>query len=351
MISSNRILSPHDGEQWLLLSPSRHSVFAHPEFMGLSEPFNKASARLFVFETAKCRIVHPFFLRRINDLSFVGNSLPPCFDVFTPPYTGPLGPVDSEDALLFYESWHSFCVSHNFVCEFAHLHPWNSIQRALSYNDIYADRMIVYVDLIRSVDDLWSNSFNHACRKNINRSAHSSLSLFAAESEQDIVQFHEIYTSTMRRNNASSSYYFPVEYFKAIFNRMPDHSRFALAALNGKVIAGTLYLHDSDNIFSYLGGADYAHQVCRPTNAIVYDTILWGMGHAKKRLVLGGGYTHDDGIFRFKSSFSPLQIQFRVYRHIHLPDIFNKIKALSETSLKHPLTDISFFPPYRNTGN
>ena len=99
--------------------------------------------------------------------------------------------------------------------------------------------------------------------------------MYAAASEADVRELHRIYTLTMDRQGASERHYLPYEYFAAIRERLPDNSRILLAEHDGRVVAATLYLHDSADAYSYLGGADHDAQRVRPTNAIVDEMIRW----------------------------------------------------------------------------
>jgi lipid II:glycine glycyltransferase (peptidoglycan interpeptide bridge formation enzyme) len=118
-----------------------------------------------------------------------------------------------------------------------------------------------------------------------------------------------------------------------------------LARHRGKIIAGTLYLHDDTNVYSYLGGADQEYQNLRPSNAVVFGMVHWAHALRKRRLILGGGYRPDDGIFRFKSSFSPLRAPFKVYRKVHLSAAYQTlVAAWSAEADSDPTT---YFPAYR----
>jgi lipid II:glycine glycyltransferase (peptidoglycan interpeptide bridge formation enzyme) len=121
-----------------------------------------------------------------------------------------------------------------------------------------------------------------------------------------------------------------------------------LAEYRNQIVAATLYLYDDVDVYSYLGGADKAFQQIRPTNAVVYATINWARQQGKRRLILGGGYLPDDGIFRFKASFSPLRAHFRVYRHVHLPAEYHRVcQAWSSYYGKREL-ELNYFPAYRS---
>jgi lipid II:glycine glycyltransferase (peptidoglycan interpeptide bridge formation enzyme) len=150
----------------------------------------------------------------------------------------------------------------------------------------------------------------------------------------------------MDRNAAQAKYYFPLEYFLRFFDEMPEQSVFLLAEHQGKVIAATLYLADDTNVFSYLGGADFQYQSLRPTNLVIQRMIELGRERGMKRLILGGGYRPDDGIFRFKASFSPLRARFSVYRRVHLQEEYDRLVA--EWSSQHGVAPpADFFPAYR----
>jgi lipid II:glycine glycyltransferase (peptidoglycan interpeptide bridge formation enzyme) len=211
---------------------------------------------------------------------------------------------------------------------------------------VSVDREIVYIDLTLNDSQLWEKSFTHACRKNIKRSRNENIRTVEAVNVGDIKEFHRVYTQTMDRNLASDKYYYPLEYFVAFFEQMPNNARFVLAIKQDQVIAGTLYLHDDTDVYSYLGGADQLFQQARPTNAVVYDTIAWARQSGKKRIILGGGYKPDDGIFRFKASFSPLRAQFRIYKRIHLSQTYDNLCKTWVEYYNLPIEG-TYFPAYR----
>jgi lipid II:glycine glycyltransferase (peptidoglycan interpeptide bridge formation enzyme) len=163
-------------------------------------------------------------------------------------------------------------------------------------------------------------------------------------------ELHRIYTLTMDRQGASEHHYFPYEYFAAIQERLRRNSRILLAEHDGRVVAATLYLHDGADAYSYLGGADHDAQRVRPTNAIVDEMIRWARAQGKQRLILGGGYSPGDGIFRFKSSFSPLRATFEVYRRVHIPEAYAALVEAWRGRHGGAATDRGFFPPYRASG-
>ena len=342
-------LSIDDGARWREILPARESVFGSVEFAAIQREHAGADPRLITVDSRNCRIAHPLLLRSSATLPFGERMDGTLFDSTTPEYSGPFaaGPLNAGTRAAFSKALSSWCELNSVVTEFGHLHPWKARTELLDPAGLELDREIVYVDLTLDEDRLWRESFTHACRKNINRARREGVRVVEARSAAEVDEFHRIYEITMDRQGALERYYFSSGYFRSFLEHLHDNSRILLAEHDGKVIAGTLYLYDDADVYSYLGGADHAFQHLRPTNAIVYEMIRWARRQGKQRLVLGGGYGPGDGILRFKASFSPLRASFYVYKRVHLPDAYG---ALRETWRDHYGTDgetTRFFPPYR----
>jgi hypothetical protein len=338
-----------ESAEWGSALPMQESVFGSVEFARIVEEYLGYQARLYVLQDSDCLIAYPLFFRPIPSLPLgkeIGGGLS---DTVSPEFTGPLaqGRSLAPIAAEFQKRFPTFAVDQGVVAEFIHLHPWKAFESALLGDCLQFSREIVYVDLTWPEQRLWRTSFTPACRKNINRSQRDNVRIFEARTPSDIREFYRLYIQTMRARNALQHYYFPLEYFLAIFEQLRANARFVLAEYSNQLVAGTLYLHDRDDVYSYLGGADWRFQQVRPTNAIIYDTILWGKRQGRKRLVLGGGYSPDDGIFRFKASFSPERARFFVYRRVHLPEQYAALCQSWSSIYGRESEASAYFPPYR----
>lgn len=339
-----QLFSTADESAWRTELPASRSVFGSLEFVRLAEKHNGFAGRLLVLEIGKDRIVYPFFLRPLNVLPFghpTGS-----WDTSTPEFTGPFGLTNSS-AVCFLREKNELFQKLGAVSEFIHLHPFAVDSALLQADGARLNRELIWVDVTLSNDELWRDHFSYACRKNIRRAQSEAVRVFTATELGDLREFHRIYCSTMDRTQALSSYYFPFDYFKYIFEEMSQSSRFVLAEHQGNVIGAILYLHDKDNAYSYLGGADYTFQNLRPSNAIVYDMISWSRSAGKKALILGGGYKPDDGIVRFKSSFSQLRVPFYTYRQIHMRELYSELEQSWCRHVGPASVPNGFFPSYR----
>lgn len=341
-----QLYSPADEACWRHNLSIDDSVFGSVEFAHLVANHLGVSPCLLVLNNRANRVVYPFFVRSLDALPF-GHPAQYC-DAVTPEFTGPIGLTPSACA-EFSESACEALREFGVIAEFMHLHPWQVDASFLQGGLVRLNREIVWVDVTLGDNDLWEHHFSHACRKNLKRAQKENVRVFEASGPGDLREFHRIYRLTMDRNHALSSYYFGLSYFEFIFDNLPKNSRFVLAEAGGTVIAATLYLHDRENVYSYLGGADYQYQCLRPTNAIVYETINWARSSGKKRLILGGGYRPDDGIFKFKSSFSNLRMPFYTYQRILEPQVYKQLECGWCNHFACSSEDTQYFPVYRSS--
>lgn len=346
---SARFLTTADADAWNAALPPSRSAFGSLGFARAQERAGQGEHRLLVAELDGARLAYPLALRPLAKLPFTAELGAGRWDSASPPFTGPLAVGDLPDARLdaLRSEVARTLAAEGVVAEFAHLHPWNAVPVLLG--GASPDREVVWVDLTTDPDRLWRESYSNACRKNVKRAEREGVTVREARDEADIVEFHRIYTATMERNAALDAYFLDRDYFQAIFAEMRGAGRFALAEHDGRVIAATLYLHDSEDAYSYLGGADHSRQQLRPTNAVVHETIRWAREQGKRRLILGGGYRPGDGIFRFKASFSPLRATLELSRRVHLPDDYEALVAAWRAHHGDGVEDTGFFPLYRSS--
>jgi hypothetical protein len=343
------ILTTQDADSWNEHLPPSRSVFGSLGYARICEAFRNCLPRLYIAAMNEASICYPLHFRSISELPFAFGT-EGRWDTTTPEFTGPIAngfePALAE-AFPFLRD--KMFRREGVVAEFAHLYPWGEAGALLPEGREY-NRTIVWIDTGLSLDELWSTHLGHSCRKNIKTAQREGVTIFEGSTDDHIREFYRIYIETMQRNNALTTYYFCLDFFRAFRDELSGNCRFAMAEYRDRIVAATLYLHDDTDVYSFLGGADAESQQVRPTNLLVWETIQWANLAGKRRLILGGGYRPNDGIFRFKSTFSRFQEPFYVYRKIHHEQEYN---LLDQRCREHnALSDepIKYFPSYRYTG-
>jgi len=269
-------------------------------------------------------------------------------DSFTPTYTGPLMLCDESNMSGTATLFDRYCKEQGIIAEFAHLHPWSVATNSLDPSCIEVNREIVYVDLTGSEEEIWTKSLSTECRRKTKQSIAAGVRIRRAETLDDVNQFHRLHKETMDRRQALDRYYHPPEYFQELFTAMPENAFFVLAEYEGQVVSGGFFLQDAETVYWELSAVDMAFARARPVNAYLYDTICWARRQGKKRMLLGGAYQSDDGVYRFKAGFSPLRVKFCTYKRIHDADTYAALTDAWSRQRAGAQPHSDYFPAYRS---
>ena len=147
----------------------------------------------------------------------------------------------------------------------------------------------------------------------------------------------------MDRREARRGYYFPRTFFEAIATGLAGQFAYFHALVEGRIVSTELALVSADNVYSFLGGTDQAAFDLRPNDLLKHELIVWAKQAGKRRFVLGGGYTEDDGIVRYKKAFAPTgQMSFYVGRRVFDQPSYDRLTQ------QHGATPVAgYFPAYR----
>ena len=339
-------LTISDREAWQKYAPERRSVFGSLGYARICQAHRGFSPRLYVVESDEAVISYALLLRSLAASPFAQGTRAK-WDTVTPDFTGPVSVGESPLlAAAFPALRNSRFEREGIVAEFAHLHPWSQA-RAILQDGCELNRDIVWVDTSLDPEDLWRDQLKLQCRQKIKQAERLGVRVITASSDDHIREYHRIYSHTMNRNGAGKGYYFSYEFFRAFREELPENSRFFLAEFGGQIVAGTLCLYDETDAFYFLTGTDARFQHVRPTNLLVWELIRWAHSAGKKRLTLGAGNYPDDGLYRFKSSFSHARQPFYVYKRVHLQQDYAIMERRFRESAGLYDDTIGYFPVYR----
>mgnify|MGYP002784659675 CR=1 FL=1 len=343
------VLDSSQEAEWRAILPARRSVLGSVEYAKICEKQFGYSARLFVLCAPEPVLAYPFCLRSVSDLPFP-HSHRAAWDTLTPGYTGPL-PLGNAtaDRDAFVAHFQRYCGDHGIIAEFAHLNPWCGGEQWVDSNYIEKNREIVYVDLTATQDEVWTKSLHPESRRKYAQGQRAGVRARRAETSADIDAFHQIHTETMNRRNALSRYYYPPGFFQGVLQQMPDNAFVYVAEYDNRVVAGGLFFEDDRDVFWDMSAADLTYSSVRPVNVYLYDVIVSLLARGKQRLILGGGYQPNDGIFRFKASLSPLRAAFSTYRRIHDADAYQALTKGWSDHYAGAQPQDGYFPAYRCT--
>ncbi|MBO0592805.1 NeuD/PglB/VioB family sugar acetyltransferase [Cellulophaga sp. E16_2] len=188
-------------------------------------------------------------------------------------------------------------------------------------------------------------------RKAIANGLHSKIYHGQIE-ESTIETFYDIYISTMDRNNADSTYYFSLSYFKNLILSNPSSTAIILIFKDETPISSELILLNRDTMYSFLGGTLQSHFDFRPNDFLKMEAIKWGRENGYANYILGGGRANEDSLYKYKKTFFPKNEDAIYYtgRKILNEVVYEKLTTLAKKhTYKINKQDIlqDFFPLYR----
>ncbi len=291
-------------------------------------------------------IVMPFYYREI----YINNKQTPYFDVCSPyGYSGPFynDNLQKEELLPFWELVDNWYKNNKVISEF--------IRFCLNKNyHFYTGNLIPTLSTVKGKilqEDLQWLSLKSKVRNNYRKAIKNEL-IFNINNkkvnEEKIKIFYNIYISTMKRNNASKQYHYPLAYFIRIVKENPNKTAIAIVYKDEMPISAELLLLSSDTIYSFLGGTLQEYFHFRPNDFLKIEIMKWAREKNIKYYALGGGIKNFDNLYKYKKSFFPEEKDIIYYtgRKIINMDIYEQLERESAITNINDLTD-DFFPKYR----
>ena len=336
----------NESDQWnkIVTSFEHYSVFDIREYQIAScqNKFDKPVLLLFEHEGQRAMIT--FLVRDVANASNFSGILAKqkYYDISSIyGYGGMISDSDFYPVSEFFD----YCKDQGYIAEFVR---FNLFSR---YRDSYpgiveSNSHNVVVNLEQSIESIFK-SYDRKVRKNIQTAVRNNLIANEDPDFQYLDEFLRIYHSTMERNNASNSFYFPRVYFEAISQMKKQNASLFHVMKDDQIISSELVLYDNNCAYSFLGGTDSNYFALRPNELLKDYIIKWTHSQNLKKFVLGGGYGEDDGIFNYKKYFSKDGI-FPFYIG---KSIFDQEKYIKLCELRmhdnNFMPNSSFFPSYR----
>ncbi|WP_019230344.1 GNAT family N-acetyltransferase [Sedimentibacter sp. B4] len=265
------------------------------------------------------------------------------FDLSTPYGYGGFW-IEGEDFKTLDEEYEQYCKNNGFVSEFVRFHLFGEYRSIFNGTvESYTNNVVRSLDL--DIDDMLMD-FEHKVRKNLKKANKAGLKIEIDESGERIEEFLDIYYGTMDRNDAKSNFFFPESFFKTI-NEMINNFVYVHVIHEEKIISTELVLFGSENCYSFLGGTKSDYFYLRPNDFLKFEIIKWAKNKGLKKFILGGGYGEDDGIFRYKKSFSPNGIhKFYIGKRIFDKEKYRELIKIRNSNQNFD-KDTNYFPQYR----
>lgn len=314
------------------MASERQDIYFTPEYYSLYQNYGEGEARCFVFEQDGEVVLYPFL---INSITILGYKLDKEYYDIQGAY-GYNGIVtSSEDAdfiAAFWEAFDTYCQDNDIVAEFTRFHPLLNNQRLASPKmKTYFSRHTVALDL--TDDDIWMHQISSKNRNMIRKAEKEVVTIVESD---DYETFRRLYDGTMTDLHAEDFYFFPKSYYDEYKQTFKGESMLCLAMLDGKAIAGSMFMFSDDYAHYHLSARDREYSKYAANNLILWYAIQKAKERGCKWFHFGGGTTgnDDDSLLKFKKEFSKTLCEFWIGKRIHIQAVYDQIVEQWKTN--HP---------------
>jgi hypothetical protein len=329
-----RVLTIDEKEEWSVLLErlpiDQQDIYYTPDYYELYEKNGYGKAMCFVFRKNDSIALYPFLMNSVNDL---GYDLDVTYFDIQGAY-GYNGAVTLNDTISFKNEFDTifkeFCADSNIIAEFTRFNPILNNHQFFDDQHIIKSNKDIIVDLKHTENDIWGNIYAHSVRKNVKKAIRSGLTVkhFSGNeiSESWFRQFITIYSNTLNRRSADDYYYFSDKYFSFLNKKLGNNILYFFTLKNDDVISCELVTFKNYNAYSFLGGTLSEYFPYRPNDILKHEIIHYLKSIGVKYFCLGGGAKEDDGIYKYKKSFSKDgEVNFYIGTKVHNQNIYDDV--------------------------
>jgi hypothetical protein len=354
--------------EWLAGVP--HDFYHTATYHLFSQHSGEGQGFLAVYGDRERFVAWPYLLRHVADSAGLENStVNDVASVYG--YPGPLVCNCADDPSFLARAWDAVVDvwrQQRVVTVFTRFHPVLENHRWLSdlcppvpstshgiccgpQNGLGPAGQTVSIDLrVQESENL--REYQKVLRQEIARSRRLGLTTQPDDDWAHLDDFVALYHGTMARNQASSDYFFPSDYFRRLRMALTPHVRLIVTKLGEQVVAAGVFGEYQGIVQAHLAGSSEQLRALSPLKVLLDDVRRWARERGNHVFHIGGGRRgKDDSLFAFKSRFSRRRHPFFVGRWVLDPAAYRSLCEQRRTYTQHAgleLEENDFFPAYRS---
>ncbi len=349
--------SDGSGEEWDgVLDKMARSDFYHTRAYHAHAALSECGAALlWVYEEGEYTIALPLVVRPLESAEGFAGHGHGWFDATSVyGYTGPVAShaeIPEEVLRRFRRALEADLRARRIIAVFSRLHPLIPHQPLLTgLGEQSQCGLTVSIPLTRTPREQLA-CYRSSLRRQIRKLRESGMEVVRDVGKERLGDFVEIYTDTMRRVHAREMYFFDRAYFEGLCACSPARTHLFFVLLEGKPVAGGLFLEHGGILEYHLGGTHRDALCFTPAKLLMDEVRLWAHARGCTVFHLGGGLGgKEDRLLYFKTGFSDAIHPFSVWRWIVDPCLYRSAcDYRAALNLRRHLQPgiPGFFPGYR----
>lgn len=192
------------------------------------------------------------------------------------------------------------------------------------------------LDISKGFDRVWA-SYNKRVRGAVRKAEKTGVEVKETDSEPDLLDFYRLYIAMMQRFKSTPK---PLSLMKTL--QSSNIARLVCAYLNGRLIAGLLFLHFNSHVRLWCEASNREYLAYRPNNAIINYIVRWACDNGYKVVDFGASPVGNEGLVAFKEEWGASKRYFDVFVKVVSPDR-KKLWEMSEPFVRRLYAGIQRF--------
>ena len=219
------------------------------------------------------------------------------------------------------------------------------------FGDTVVKGPCVIVPLTQEPDGML-DTYAKTVRRNVRQAERVGVTLEPDPECRRLEEFLSVYYATMNRVGAQPMYYFPKSSLERLTAGLPNQILLFHALYDQQVVSSQLILISKHHLYTFLDGTLDKGLQLHANPCLSHGVNLWGSAQGKQHVVLGGGYSGEDGLLRYKQRYAPNgSVPFSVGSKVFDHDAYHALietRAAWEFQQGHHWTpSCDFSPAYR----
>ena len=324
-----QLLSLKDKQIWhhylSLIPVEQQDLYFTPGYYSLYQNNGDGEAFCIVFEKDGNIALYPFLKNPITPLGYELDK--EYYDIQGAyGYNGIISSTENPEFIAaFWEVFDAYCLENDIIAEFTRFHPLLNNQRLASPQmKTFFSRHTVSLDLSLSEDEIWKNQISSKNRNMIRKAEKEGVTIVESD---DYETFKRLYDNTMANLHAEEFYFFPQSYYEEYKQKFKDNCLLCFATLDGKVIAGSMFMFSDNYAHYHLSARDRDYSRYAANNLILWFAIRKAKECGCKWFHFGGGTTgaEEDSLLKFKKEFSKIETEFWIGKRVHNQRVYDEI--------------------------
>ncbi|UJF15395.1 GNAT family N-acetyltransferase [Jeotgalibaca sp. MA1X17-3] len=322
-----------------------NDVYFTHKYAQLYEEVEKGETQTIYFENELGKVEYTFLKREVP-YKIDGKQY---YDITTAyGYGGPcIQDCTDPEGLLkeFNAAFTKYCLEQDIISEFIRFHLFENEEVRTNFD---GQVKLMGPHVARNLKQTMTKNMDKDILSSVRKAKRNEITFTIDTSGKHLDEFLFIYYETMKRNEATSFYYFDRAFFEKLHHHLEGEIVYIHGYMNDEIVGSLSVIYSDTYGYGFLGGVLKEYLRYGTSAFLQYQLMEWLKEKGVEYFIIGGGYRDKDSLYNYKRKFD-LQGSYPFYtgNKVHNQKIYQLQNQLRKEEGEFD-PETTFFPLYRS---